>query len=167
MLHNYLEGHNFNSSQFMKFTLILVLGLVLNSSVRAQLAEPVQWSFKAEKISTTEYKVTLTATMDEGWYVYSQDLSGKGPVATRINFDPSKNIVFEGKPLELGNKKEVFDQNFNMTVTKLLGKTTYEQMIKLNGNEKSTVKGKLLYMTCNGQMCMPPKNIDFNIPLIP
>ena len=151
----------------MKFTLIFICGIMLSISAKAQLAEPVKWSFKAEKISTTEYKVTLTATMDEGWFVYSQDLSAKGPVATRINFDPSQNIEFEGKPLELGNKKEVFDQNFNMTVTKMLGKTTYEQLIKLNSSETSSVKGKLLYMTCNGEMCMPPKNIDFNIALNP
>ena len=151
----------------MKFTLIFICGIMLGMSAKAQLAEPVKWSFKAEKISITEYKVTLTATMDEGWYVYSQDLSGKGPVATRINFDLSQNIEFEGKPLELGNKKEVFDQNFNMSVTKLLGKTTYEQLIKLNSSETTSVKGKLLYMTCNGEMCMPPKNIDFNIALNP
>ena len=151
----------------MKSTLIFICGIMLGISAKAQLAEPVKWSFKADKISTTEYKVTLTATMDEGWYVYSQDLSGKGPIPTRINFDPSQNIVFEGKPLELGNKKEVFDQNFNMTVTKLLGKTTYEQLIKLNGSETTSVKGKLLYMTCNGEMCMPPKNVDFNIALNP
>ena len=151
----------------MKSTLIFICGIMLSISAKAQLAEPVKWSFKAEKISTTEYKVTLTATMDEGWYVYSQDLPGKGPIATRINFDVSQNIEFEGKPLELGNKKEVFDQNFNMTVTKLLGKTTYEQLIKLNSSETSSVKGKLLFMTCNGEMCMPPKNVDFNIALNP
>ncbi len=151
----------------MKSTLIFMLGLLLSISVRAQLAEPVQWSFKAEKISNTEYKVILTATMDEGWYVYSQDLVGKGPVPTRINFDRSQNIVFEGKPLELGNKKEVFDQNFNISVTKLLGKTTYEQIVKLNGSDIASIKGKLFYMTCNGEMCMPPKNIDFNIALKP
>ena len=151
----------------MKFTLIFICGIMLSISAKAQLAEPVKWSFKAEKISISEYKVTLTATMDEGWYVYSQDLSGKGPVATRINFELSQNIEFEGKPLELGNKKEVFDQNFNTTVTKMLGKTIYEQLIKLNSSETSSVKGKLLYMTCNGGMCMPPKNIDFNIALNP
>ena len=151
----------------MKSTFIFMLSLILSISVRAQLAEPVQWSFKAEKVSPSEYKVILTATMDDGWYVYSQDLTGKGPVPTRINFDLSQNIVFEGKPLESGNKKEVFDQNFNMTVTKLLGKTTYEQLIKLNGIETPSVKGKLLYMTCNGEMCMPPKNIEFSIALNP
>ena len=151
----------------MKSILIFICGIMLSISAKAQLAEPVKWSFKAEKISISEYKVTLTATMDEGWYVYSQDLSGKGPVATRINFELSQNIEFEGKPLELGNKKEVFDQNFNMAVTKLLGNATYEQVVKLNGSKISSVKGNLLYMTCNREMCMPPKNIDFNIALNP
>lgn len=151
----------------MKLIFGLLLALGFCTSAKAQLAEPVQWSFQSEKIGTDIFKVTLTATIDDGWYVYSQDLAGKGPVPTRIKFDNNPDIVFEGKTLETGDKKEVFDQNFNTSVTKLQGKTTYEQLVKLNNKGILSVKGKLLYMTCNGEMCMPPKNIDFNISLKP
>jgi Disulphide bond corrector protein DsbC len=150
----------------MRSTLILILGLFFCISVQAQLAEPVQWTFKSEKVGSDVFKVTITANIDEGWYVYSQDLSNKGPVPTHINFDNNPQLVFEGKPIELGDKKEVFDQNFNTNITKLLGKTTYTQLIKLSDKSRETsVKGKLLYMTCNGEMCMPPKNVNFNISL--
>lgn len=153
----------------MRTTLILILGILFCFSAKAQMAEPVRWSFQSEKISADEFKITITANIDEGWYVYSQDLSNKGPIPTRINFENNPQIVFEGKPLELGDKKEVFDQNFNTTVTKLLGKTTYSQLVKIpnKASSETTVKGKLLYMSCNGEMCLPPRNVNFNISLKP
>lgn len=151
----------------MKTILTLLLGLFLCSQAEAQLAEPVQWSFQAEKLNSEIFKVTLSATIDEGWYVYSQDLAGKGPVPTRINFEPNQAFVLEGRIQETGDKKEEFDQNFNISVTKLKGKTTYIQYVKLSGNDVVSVKGKLMYMSCNGEMCLPPKKVDFNISLKP
>ena len=158
----------------MRATFILTIGLFLCLSSKAQLSEPVHWSFKSEKISADIYKLVLTAQIDEGWYVYSQEVSGSGPLPMRIQFDNNSEIVFEGKPIESGLKKTVFDQNFNMTVTRLLGKTTYEQFIKITGNKKNaqkdslqTVKGQLVYMTCNDEICLPPKKLSFNISLNP
>ena len=148
----------------MKTIAAVLLTCFFSFSAKAQLAEPVKWSFKSEKIGTNNYKVTLTASIEEGWYVYSQDLPNKGPIPTSIKFEKNPQIIFEGKPVELGNKKEDFDQNFNMTVTKLSGQTTYSQKIVCTGDAPS-VKGALTFMTCNGEMCMPPKQVDFNISL--
>lgn len=152
----------------MRTTLFLILNF-LYLSVHAQLAEPVKWSFSSEKINLNEFKITFTAQIEEGWYVYSQDLTAQGPVPTRINFESNPYIIFEGKPTEIGNKKEVFDANFNTIVTKLLGQTTYTQMIKISNTNigETTIKGKLVYMTCNSEMCLPPKNLSFNISLKP
>ena len=146
----------------MKNLLTAVFAFLFSLSAKAQMAEPVKWTFNAEKIEGTEYKITLTATIQDGWYVYSQDLPSKGPIPTQIKFEQSPNLVLEGKPQELGVRKEIFDQNFNMTVIKLMGKTEYVQRVKIV-NGTPSVKGKLTYMTCNGEMCMPPKKIDFNI----
>ena len=148
----------------MRTIFLSIFTLFLTVSVKAQMAEPVKWSFNAEKISNSEYKLTFTATIEEGWYVYSQNLVNKGPVPTKINFDLNPNIILEGKLLELGVKKEVFDQNFSTTVVRLEGKTQFVQLVRLTNNTPS-VKGKLSFMTCNGEMCMPPRSIDFNIDL--
>jgi thiol:disulfide interchange protein len=148
----------------MRFLMGLTLTMFFCFTAKAQMAEPVKWSFEATKINETEFEITLTASIEEGWYVYSQELSNKGPVPTQINFDKNPNIVLDGKPYEIGVKKEIFDENFNMTVAKLSDKTKYSQCIKLLGKTPS-IKGKLTYMTCNGEMCLPPKNVEFNIDL--
>ncbi len=132
--------------------------------VKAQMAEPVKWSFKSEKISNSEsdYEITLIADIQEGWYVYSQEISGRGPIPTKINFEQNPNLQLQGKPMEIGDKKEIFDQNFNINVTKLSGTTQFIQKAIVKGG-LPLIKGQLLYMTCNGQVCLPPKRINFDV----
>lgn len=142
----------------------VIVTLLLSFAANAQMAEPVNWSFTATKISNTEYQVTLTANIEDGWYVYSQEMPKKGPVPTKIDFEHNPNIILDGKPLEIGQKKEGFDQNFGMNVIKLEGKTQFVQKVKIVGNAPS-VRGNLEFMTCNGQMCMPPEKLNFDVPL--
>lgn len=134
--------------------------------VKAQMSEPVKWSFKSEKISNSEsdYEITLIADIQEGWYVYSQEISGRGPIPTKINFEQNPNLQLQGKPMEIGDKKEIFDQNFNINVTKLSGTTQFIQKAIVKGG-LPLIKGQLLYMTCNGQVCLPPKRINFDVVL--
>lgn len=142
----------------------IIITLLFSFPAKAQMAEPVNWSFTATKLSSTEFQITLSASIEEGWYVYSQEMPKKGPVPTKIDFEHNPNIILEGKPLEIGQKKEVFDANFNMNVIKLEGKTQFVQKVKIVGNTPS-IKGNLEFMTCNGQMCMPPEKINFDVPL--
>lgn len=148
----------------MKYLLTTTLALFFSVFAHAQMSEPVKWTFKSEKINRAEYEITLIADIEDGWYVYSQYLSKRGPVPTQINFNQNPNVVLDGKPQEVGDKKEDFDQNFNMNVVKLSGKTQFIQKIRVAGGVPE-VNGKLMYMTCNGEMCMPPKQISFNVVL--
>jgi len=143
---------------------VITAFLFFTVGVKAQMAEPVKWSFKSEKISNSEsdYEITLIADIQEGWYVYSQEISGRGPIPTKINFEQNPNLQLQGKPMEIGDKKEIFDQNFNINVTKLSGTTQFIQKAIVKGG-LPLIKGQLLYMTCNGQICLPPKRINFDV----
>jgi Disulphide bond corrector protein DsbC len=159
-----MKGHfltNINRRTMRKI-ITLTIALFCAQFTYAQMSEPVSWSFTAEKINESDYEITLTANIESGWYVYSQDLPKRGPVPTQIKFDSDPNIVYEGKPTEVGTKKEDFDANFNMPVVKLTGRTKFVQKAKLVGGVP-VVHGQLKYMTCNGEMCMPPKNVEFKI----
>ena len=114
----------------LKLIPAVIITLFFSFSANAQMAEPVNWSFAATKLSNSEYQVTLTANIEEGWYVYSQEMPKKGPVPTKIAFDNNPNIILDGKPLEIGQKKEGFDSNFGMNVIKLEGKTQFIQKVK-------------------------------------
>ena len=78
---------------------------VITNVVRAQILNPVTWSWKAEPISKGEYKLIFTAKIDKGWHTYSQFIAEGGPVPTAITFENSnKDIQLIGKGFEKSSK---------------------------------------------------------------
>jgi len=149
----------------MKFRLFtFALFMIFTTIVSAQFS-PVNWSYDAEKISETEYKLVFKAEIESGWFVYSQFLEEGGPVPTSFTFAESKGVEMLGKVDEAGtNKKEMFDKIFEMQLIKYGDEVTFTQKIKVDASIK-TVKGYLTFMTCNDESCLPPKDVDFEIGL--
>lgn len=147
----------------MKWTnLILLLFLFVNAVAAQQ--NPVSWSFDAKKINDQEYDLVLTASVANGWYIYSQYLdSDEGPIPTTFKFEPDTFELVD-KTREEGRKKEGFDELFGMNIVKFSGKVQFIQRIKLTGSLK-VVKGNLEYMTCDDESCLPPTDVPFEIPL--
>ena len=132
-------------------------------SVNAQL-DPVKWTFESEKVSDTEYDIIFTAQIEEGWSVYSPYLeSNDGPIPTSFEFY-NKDLEAIGKAKEEGNRKEMFDELFEMNLIKFSKKARFIQRVKVN--HSNTVTGHLTYMTCDDERCLPPKDVNFEISLI-
>ena len=51
---------------------ILLLAVFALSTANAQILEPVKWKFSTEKVSADEHNLVFTASIDDGWNVYSQ-----------------------------------------------------------------------------------------------
>ena len=71
----------------MKKLIIFFTALTFISS--AQIFEPVKWDFSQKKVSENTIELIFKATIDDGWYVYSQTLeilavtnTGKVPAMT-------------------------------------------------------------------------------------
>jgi thiol:disulfide interchange protein DsbD len=144
------------------FFFLLFFGLVFQNSY-GQL-DPVVWSFSVQQTGQKEYVLKLTASIEKGWYVYSQFLeSDEGPVATTFVFDVGEEMKLIGKTEESGTRHEGFDSLFNMNIIKYSGKPVFSQ--KVEGNKGNTVKGTVTFMTCDDEKCLPPKDIDFVIAL--
>ena len=147
----------------MKFSYFL-LGISLLFSFNSQAQNPVKWDFSAKKVTDATYEVTFTATVDNGWSIYSQHTDPSGPVPTSFNFDENANIEFIGKPVETGKKKEAFDDLFGVNVNKFSGVTNFTQKVTIKGGSE-TVTGYLEYMSCDEEKCLPPKEVEFKIAL--
>ncbi len=134
------------------------------ASLSAQ-QHPVQWTFDSQSVGDGQYDLHLRADVEDGWYIYSQFLpSDDGPIPTRIELAVENGFHPVGLPSEEGIKIEGFDEVFGMEVRKFAGPTTFSQRIAVNGS-LNAVSGSVEYMTCNETMCLPPKVVDFNIPL--
>ncbi|GGH09826.1 protein-disulfide reductase DsbD N-terminal domain-containing protein [Mucilaginibacter phyllosphaerae] len=148
----------------MKRIVVLLAVLVLSTAAFAQIEQPVRWSYAAKKVSNTEAIVFLKATIDQGWHIYSQSVKEGGPVKTSFTFAPSKEYTLAGPTIE---PKPItkYEKTFGMNVGYFENSVVFQQKIKLKSAKASAVKGKLEFMTCNDQKCLPPDEVKFSVPL--
>ncbi|RKR81209.1 disulfide bond corrector protein DsbC [Mucilaginibacter gracilis] len=142
--------------------LLLILAVLLANQLHAQILTPVKWSYAAKKTSATEAVVLIRATIDEGWHIYSQTVKDGGPVKTSFTFPAAKGYTVVGKTIE---PKPItrFEKAFEMNVSYFETSVTFQQKVKLKKAGPATIKGKLEYMTCNDQKCLPPEDLDFSV----
>lgn len=146
----------------MKKYLLLVLAVVGFAGAFAQ-EKPVKWAFTAKKIAEKTYEVHLTATIEGDWHIYSQNVGVDGPVPTTVSFNKNPLLTVDGKPKELGKlikkKEEVWDGVVNYYEHTV----NFVQVVKVKGAAKTNLAGKVEYMVCNDEKCLPPAEISFSV----
>src|SRR4030095_9545190 len=91
----------------MRIVSLCVCGLLYSQSLFAQYSNPhVSWSFSSKKITDDQFDLLFTASIQEGFHLYSQFIGEGGPIPTSFTFDKSDSYKFFGKVKESGNKKE-------------------------------------------------------------
>ena len=142
------------------FTLIFAFG----QKAEAQILEPVKWSYESVAQDDGTYQLVFTATMEKGWYVYSQDIEDGGPIPTTFEFDESKDFELVGEIVERGELIEKFDNMFDMNIKKYPNEVVFVATVKPI-NLKAEISGYLTFMTCDDMRCLPPDDVDFEFTL--
>jgi DsbC/DsbD-like thiol-disulfide interchange protein len=145
----------------MKKLLIAFAATLLSASSYAQIESHVKWGEGVKKISATEVEVLIKATIDEGWHIYSVNQKDGGPVKTTITISPSKEFSLVGKITE-PTPITKFEKSFGINVSYFETSVIFKQKIKLKAKQ-TTIKGKIEFMTCNDQKCLPPEDLDFTV----
>lgn len=149
----------------MKRSLFLALAALFAAfSLNGQIKNPVRWSTSWSKIGSQEFELVFTATIDPGWFVYSQFLEENGPIPTSFHFNAGTHFQLLGKAREEGKRKEGFDEIFGMNVVKFSGTVNFRQRVKVL-NTAFPVAGYLEYMTCDNEQCLPPTEEEFSFDL--
>ena len=142
-------------------TSLLFCFICLSISLSAQ-RNPVSWEGISKKINNGQYEIKISANIQSGWYVYAQKPEGDmGPVPTSLEFEGGDVV---GEAIESGNREEGMDKAFGMKVVKYLDKVTFTQLISVTPGA-TEVKCIVNFMTCNGEMCLPPKNVEVLVTL--
>jgi hypothetical protein len=149
----------------MKKLFALFVVILVAFGAQAQMKNPVQWAFTAKKINATTYEVHLTATIEDGWHVYSQTTPDGGPAPTAISFAKNPLLVLEGTAKEVGKMEQKHEELFGVDVKQFSKKVDFVQVIKLKGKAKTSVSGDVEFMTCNDSQCLPPQTKKFSIAL--
>lgn len=145
---------------------VLLLLFVLHSWCSfSQIYDPVEWSTTSKKISDTEYDLIITATIDEGWHLYSQYVPEGGPIPTTFTFQSSEDFELINNVQE-EKGYETDDPIFEMLIKYFIKRTTFKQRIRVHNEALSTITGELEFMVCDDSKCLPPTQIDLHFDLL-
>ena len=147
----------------MRKTVLMSLLLFVTFALQAvaQMQDPIHFKSELKKKSATEAEIVFTATIDDGWHVYSTDLPDGGPISATFNVDKMEGVELVGKLTPVGKEEDKFDQMFQMQVRFFEHNAQFVQKIKITGATYS-IEGYLQYGACNDQNCLPPTSVEFS-----
>jgi DsbC/DsbD-like thiol-disulfide interchange protein len=150
----------------MKKIIFGSLLMIMAAISHAQMLNPVQWSFTSKKLADKSYEIHLTASIENGWHLYSQTQPADAiSIPTEITFNGNPLVSLDGKAKETG-KMEVFkDKRLGISANQYTGQVDFVQKLKLKVNAKTNISGTVEYQTCDDKKCLPPKKLAFNLAL--
>ncbi len=153
--------YNYMRTFFGKKATALLLALCFAATSFAQFESHAHWNLKTKTISDDEVELQFTATLDNGWHIYSQHTDPNGPIGISFQFDNSKDYK------RLSNVKEPkaheeFDDMFKCTVRSFDKSVTFRQRIKVLTDKDFKVTGTMSYQLCNDGSCIPPDDEPFS-----
>lgn len=128
---------------------------------QAQIQDPVRFKSEFKLLSADKAEIVFTATIDEGWHVYSTGLGDGGPISATFNIDKISGAIAVGKLQAKGKEIASYDKLFEMNVRYFEKAAQFVQELKLSGGDYQ-VQGYLEYGACNDENCLPPTQVEFD-----
>lgn len=148
-----------------KLGTILVALLFVTVAI-AQSKTKVSWTYSAKKIADKKYELHLTATIQDSWHLYSQNLSEDAiALPTTVAFNKNPLVVMQGKVKENGKLIAEYDKATQSNSRYYKDKVDFVQTVTLKANAKTAVSGVVEFMVCDDKSCLPPSKVPFTIAL--
>ena len=138
--------------------MLMLLAVVL--AAQAQMADPVHFTAALKELGDGKGEIVFSATIDDGWHVYSTDLGQDGPIQATFTAVKMDGVEPVGKLKPRGNVTKQYDQMFGMELKYFEHQATFVQAVKFT-KPKYSIDCYLEYGACNDEMCMPPTTVDF------
>ena len=147
------------------FSLVLIL---LYAGISAQIKDPVKFKYTVNTLPNDEYEAVLTATMDKGWHIYSQDLPEDSGIPTEMKVSSKDGITLIGKVVEVGKKIDEFSEAFGAQIVYYSNTAQFKQKFKLKNNSKpANIIAEITYQTCDDRVCLAPNTLEFEQKITP
>ena len=132
----------------------------------AQSDQKVKWQYAVAKKGKNMYELRMTANIEKGWHLYSQQQSADAiALPTNISFTKNPFIELKGKPAEEGR---LYDEVEAATKTRsryYTNKVVFVQQLVLKKNIKTAINGEIEFMVCDDRQCLPPGTVKFSVKL--
>jgi len=146
----------------MKAFIFSCLFTFIASLAISQNVKPVTWNFKVTQNEDASYTLTATSKMKEDWVIYSQHTGEGGPIPLKFTYEDGIELIGDTKEESEAIKK--MSELFEIEVIKFQKEAVFTQIFNPKKGQ-SSVKGSLSFMCCDGQRCLPPTDVPFDIAL--
>ncbi len=147
----------------MKHLFTLLSVLIMTTLAAAQSAKQVKWSFATKKIADKTYEIHMTATINGNWHIYAQNVGVDGPVPTAFTYTKNPLLLVDGKPKEVGKVIKKKEEVWGGVVNYYEKSVNFIQVVKVKGNIKTNIAGKVEFMVCDDRQCLPPSEVEFTV----
>ena len=142
--------------------ILLILAVIfMTISAQAQMADPVHFNTQLKMLADGEAEIVFTATIDDGWHVYSTDLGSDGPTAATFNSVKMDGAEPVGRLQPRGKEVKQYDKMFDMELRFFERKATFVQKIRFT-KPQYAIECYLEYGACSNEVCMPPTEVEFS-----
>ncbi len=145
----------------MKRLTLIVLSVFIAFSAFSQIIEPIKWTFDSKQ-NGNEVDLVFEADIDENWHLYDTYLPEGGPIATQVVYEDSTLFEFVGELQKDPQPIEKFDNIFQLNLRFFSERATLTQKIRLKSDDPVEIKGYVLFMGCDDEMCLPPNEAEFS-----
>jgi len=133
--------------------------ILLASGAFAQ--DPVKWTLSSDTAKAApgaNVVLKLTATLEDGWHLYSLTTPKGGPIRTTASL--AENPAIESAKLYQPKPERKFDKNFGIDTETFEKEIVFlvEAQVKKDAPAGSAdLVAQVRYQTCSSTMCLPPK----------
>ena len=142
-----------------RLVMSLLMGLMALAA-QGQMVNPVHFTSQLNMLKGNEGEIVFSATIDDGWHVYSTDLGNDGPISATFNVEKMEGVETVGKLLPRGNVIKQYDKMFDMELRFFEKKAQFVQKVRFTKSHY-TIDCYLEYGACNDEMCLPPSEVEF------
>ena len=142
-----------------RLVMSLLVGLMVLVA-QGQMVNPVHFSSQLKKLKGNEGEIVFSATVDDGWHVYSTDMGNDGPISATFNVVKMEGVETVGKLQPRGNVIKQYDKMFGMELRFFEKKAQFVQKIRFT-KPQYVIDCYLEYGACNDEMCLPPTEVAF------
>jgi thiol:disulfide interchange protein DsbD len=152
----------------MKKLVLILLSVICSIGLtysQSGSAKQVKWTSTVKKTGDKQYELKLTASISGDFHMYAQDAGVEGPVPTTISFTANPLLIIDGKAIEAGKKITKIEKAWDGKVNFYEKTVTFTQKIKAKTKAKTNIIGKVEFMVCNDEVCLPPSEYAFKVPI--
>ena len=150
---------------------ILSCAALLAASLAAAPPDPVAWKLETPAGPVKPgagFTVKLVAKIQSGWHMYSMKQLDDGPVPTRIWIAEGQPFTQSGA-VQADEPETMQDPTLHMEVELYESGANFAIPVRVAANAAAgnqTLVVSASYQTCNNSMCLPPKTVKVELPVV-